>query len=126
MDKEQRSDVMSVCTFLPQLAQTPVEQSQDKANDYGLDRLQNGWLERREGGRGKEKRDNKKSARKSIKTNMEDGAAMQRGSRTLSTPPSPGLHVPDDAEQLSIHGHVFISYWTATISSPPAYLVNPL
>lgn len=51
MDTERQSDVMSVCTFLPQLAQTPVEQSQDKANEYGLDRLQYGWLEGREGGR---------------------------------------------------------------------------
>lgn len=48
-DKERQSDVMSVYTFLPQLAQTPVEQSQDKANEYGLDRLQYGWLEGREG-----------------------------------------------------------------------------
>lgn len=62
---------MSVCTFLPQLAETPVEHSQDKANEYGLDRLQYGWLE----GGGGEKRDKKKSARKSTKTNMEDGAA---------------------------------------------------
>lgn len=52
-DRQQRSGVMSVCTFLPQLAQTPVEQSQDKANEYGLDRLQYGWLEgREEEGRG--------------------------------------------------------------------------
>lgn len=42
---------MSVCTFLPQLAETPVEQSQDKANEYGLERLQYGWLEGKEGGR---------------------------------------------------------------------------
>lgn len=47
---ERQTDVMSVCTFLPQLAETPVEQSQDKANEYGLDRLQYGWLEGREGG----------------------------------------------------------------------------
>lgn len=62
MDKERQSDVLSVCTFLPPLAQIPVEQSQDKANEYGLDRRQYGWLE--EGGdRGEEeKRDNKKSA----------------------------------------------------------------
>lgn len=67
-----QTDVMSVCTFLPQLAETPVEQSQDKAHEYGLDRLQYGWLE------GEEGRDKKKSASKSTKTNMEDGAATAR------------------------------------------------
>lgn len=73
---------MSVCTFLPQLAETPVEQSQDKANEYGLDRLQYGWLEgRREGGGGRRRRrgHKKKSAGKSTKTNMEDGAATAGG-----------------------------------------------
>lgn len=69
---------MSVCTFLPQLAETPVEQSQDKANEYGLDRLQYGWLEGRGGGR-ERRGDKKKSAGKSTKTNMEDGAATARG-----------------------------------------------
>lgn len=95
-DRQQRSGVMSVCTFLPQLAQTPVEQSQDKANEYGLDRLQYGWLEGRGGGEEEEKRDNKKSARKSTKTNMEDGAATERGAsscclcgHTHHPPPTP-------------------------------------
>lgn len=50
-ERERQTDVMSICTFLPQLAETPVKQSQDKANEYGLDRLQYGWLEGREGGR---------------------------------------------------------------------------
>lgn len=44
---ERLTDVMSVCTFLPQLAETPVQQSQDKAHEYGLDRLQYGWLKGR-------------------------------------------------------------------------------
>lgn len=80
--QERQTDVMSVCTFLPQLAETPVEQSQDKANEYGLDRLQYGWLEgRREGGGGRRRRrgHKKKSAGKSTKTNMEDGAATAGG-----------------------------------------------
>lgn len=71
--RDRRTDVMSECTFLPQLAETPVEQSQDKANEYGLDRLQYGWLEG--GGWRGEERERKKSASKSTKTNMEDGAA---------------------------------------------------
>lgn len=45
-----QADVMSVCTFLPQLAETPVQQSQDKAHEYGLDRLQYGWLQGGGGG----------------------------------------------------------------------------
>lgn len=73
MDKEQRSDVMSVCTFLPQLAQTPVEQSQDKANDYGLDRLQNGWLERREGGREGEGEEGQQEISPQINQNQHGG-----------------------------------------------------
>lgn len=79
-DKERQSDVISASTFLPQLADTPVEHSQDKANEYGLDRLQYGWLEGRKGGGEEEKRDKKKSASKSTKNNMEDGAATE-GSR---------------------------------------------
>lgn len=61
---------MSVCTFLPQLAETPVEQSQDKANEYGLDRLQYGWLEGREGGG--EERDKKEISRQ-INQNQHGG-----------------------------------------------------
>lgn len=30
----------SLCTFLPKLAEAPVQQSQDKADDYGQGRLQ--------------------------------------------------------------------------------------
>lgn len=66
--RERQTDVMLICTFLPQLAETPVKQSQDKANEYGLDRLQYGWLEGREGGREEENRDKKTSASKSTKT----------------------------------------------------------
>lgn len=32
-------------TFLPLLAEAPIQQSQDKADENGLDRLQYGWLE---------------------------------------------------------------------------------
>lgn len=84
-ESERQTDIMSVCTFLPQLAETPVEQSQDKANEYGLDRLQYGWLEGRgDRGRGRggrrtrRRRHKKKSAGKSTKTNMEDGVAAAR------------------------------------------------
>lgn len=35
----------ALCTFLPHLAEAPIQQSQDKADENGLDRLQYGWLE---------------------------------------------------------------------------------
>lgn len=65
---------MSVCTFLPQLAETPVEQSQDKAHEYGLDRLQYGWLEGSKGSREGKERDKNQPANQP-KTNMDDGRA---------------------------------------------------
>lgn len=43
-DTETRDSTRAPCTFLPQLAVAPVQQSQDKADENGLGGLRYGWL----------------------------------------------------------------------------------